>query len=258
MMNWAIFRFYAELNDFLPSEQRYCEFTVSFPSGQTVKQMIESCGIPHTEVDLILVNGNPVDFSYQLKDKERVSIYPIFETIDISEINILRPSPLRNIKFVLDCHLGSLAVYLRLLGFDVLYRNDFSDEELAEISHKEKYICLTRDRGLLKRKQITHGYLVRTLDPREQLLEVVRRFQLTGKMRPFTRCTRCNGFLHSVSEEAIADRLLPGTRSHFHDFSQCENCGHIYWKGAHYERLQKIVEYILKETQKTNRVFIEK
>lgn len=248
----AIFRFYAELNDFLAPDLRYRDFTITFPSGQTVKHLIESSGIPHTEVDLILVNGSPVEFSYQLKNDDRVSVYPIFETVDIADINILRPSPLREIKFVLDCHLGSLAVYLRLLGFDVLYRNDFPDEELAEISEKGKYICLTRDRGLLKRKQVTHGYLVRALDPREQLVEVVRRFQLVSRMKPFTRCTRCNGFLHPVSEEEIADQLLPGTRSHFHEFSRCDACSWIYWKGAHYERLQKIIDFVVKETQKEN------
>lgn len=251
-MNMAIFRFYAELNDFLAPDLRYRDFTITFPSGQTVKHLIESSGIPHTEVDLILVNGSPVEFSYQLKNDDRVSVYPIFETVDIADINILRPSPLREIKFVLDCHLGSLAVYLRLLGFDVLYRNDFPDEELAEISEKGKYICLTRDRGLLKRKQVTHGYLVRALDPREQLVEVVRRFQLVSRMKPFTRCTRCNGFLHPVSEEEIADQLLPGTRSHFHEFSRCDACSWIYWKGAHYERLQKIIDFVVKETQKEN------
>jgi len=251
-MNTAFFRFYAELNDFLEPEKRYCDFTVSFPSGQTIKHLIESSGIPHTEVDLILVNGSPVEFSCQLKDQDRVSVYPVFETIDISGINILRPSPLREIKFVLDCHLGSLAVYLRLLGFNVIYRNDFQDEELAEISEKEKYICLTRDRGLLKRKQIMHGYLIRALDPRQQLIEVVRRFQLASRMKPFTRCTRCNGFLHPVPEETVADQLLPGTRSHFHEFSRCDTCGWLYWKGAHYERLQKIVDFFVNETQKEN------
>ena len=249
MMNTAVFRFYAELNDFLEPEKRYRDFAVSFPTGQTVKHLIESCGIPHTEVDLILVNGIPVEFAYQLKNKDRVSIYPVFEMIDISEINILRPSPLRETRFVLDCHLGSLAVYLRLLGFDVLYRNDFPDEELARISEKEKYICLTRDRGLLKRKQIMHGYLVRALDPREQLVEVVRRFQLISKIKPFTRCTRCNGFLHPVPKEAVADQLLPGTRLHFQEFSRCDTCGQIYWKGTHYERLQRIIDFVVKETQ---------
>ena len=244
-MNTATFRFYAELNDFLPPTWKYACFNVLFPAGQTVKHLIESCGVPHTEVDIILVNGVPVNFSYQLNDGDRVSIYPIFETIDISTVTIIRPSPLRKTQFVLDCHLGRLAVYLRLLGFNVLYRNDFSDEELAEISEKEKRICLTRDRGLLKRNQIEHGYWIRTLDSREQVVEVVRRFQLASQIKPFTRCTRCNGSLKPADKEIIINQLLPGTRDHFHDFSRCEDCGQVYWGGAHYERLQKIVDFVM-------------
>ncbi len=162
-MNTTAFRFYAELNDFLQPHWKYTSFTISFPTGQTVKHLIESCGVPHTEVDLILVNGVSVNFSYPLNNNDRVSVYPVFETIDISEVTILRPFPLQETKFVLDCHLGRLAVYLRLLGFDVLYRNNFSDEELADVSEKDKRICLTRDRGLLKRNQIEHGYWVERL-----------------------------------------------------------------------------------------------
>ena len=247
-MNTATFRFYAELNDFLHPNRKYTSFTISFPSGQTVKHLIESCGIPHTEVDLILVNGVSVPFSFLLNDGDRVSVYPIFETIDISEVTILRPCPLWETKFVLDCHLGRLAVYLRLLGFDVLYRNDFSDEELAEISEKDKRICLTRDRGLLKRNQIDHGYLIRTLDSREQVIEVMRRFQLLNQIKAFTRCTRCNGFLQPVEKEIISKQLLPGTREHFQEFSRCVDCGCIYWRGSHYERLKKIVDFVIDET----------
>jgi uncharacterized protein with PIN domain/sulfur carrier protein ThiS len=246
-MNLATFRFYAELNDFLPVKWKKTNFTLPFSRGQTVKHMVESCGVPHTEVDLVLVNGNPVPFSHQLQNNDRVSVYPVFECIDISNISMLRPQPLRHPRFVVDCHLGRLAVFLRLLGFDVLYRNDFPDDELAEISEKEKRICLPRDRGLLKRNQIEHGYLVRALDPRAQLIEVLKRFQLNLQLKPFTRCTRCNGFLRPVEEEEISSRLLPGTREHFHEFSCCESCGWIYWRGAQYERLQKLVDFVLKE-----------
>ncbi len=243
-MNSATFRFYAELNDFLHPKLKFHDLTISFPKGQTVKHLIESCGIPHTEVDLILVNSVPVPFSYQVKNDDRISVYPVFESIDISEITELHPKPLRETKFVLDCHLGRLAAYLRLLGFDVLYKNDFSDEELAKISEKEGRICLTRDRGLLKRNQIEHGYLIRALDSREQVVEVVHRFQLVKQMKPFTRCTRCNGFLHTVNEQEIAERLLPGTKEHFHEFVCCDQCDWIYWKGAHYARLQKLIRYV--------------
>lgn len=241
----ASFRFYAELNDLLPYERRAVSFDLEFPPGQTVKHLVESCGVPHTEIDLILVNGVSVDFSHQLQQGDRVSIYPVFETLDITSIGNLRPDPLRGCAFVLDCHLGRLAAYLRLLGLDVLYRNDYSDDELAAISEKEKRICVTRDRGLLKRKQISHGCLIYSLAPREQTLEVIRRFQLEKQLNPFTRCVNCNGLLYAVDEETIADQLLPGTRSHYHDFARCTNCGKIYWQGSHYRRLIEFVESIV-------------
>lgn len=243
-MNTATFRFYAELNDFLHPKRRFICFKIDFPNGQTVKHMVESCGIPHTEVDLILVNGNSVDFSYQLKDGDQVSVYPIFETLDISLLTKLRPSPLRKSAFVLDCHLGRLAAYMRLLGFDVLYRNDYSDEELAEISEKQKRICITRDRGLLKRNQIQHGYLVRDTQPRAQVVELVRRFQLVNQIKPFTRCSKCNGLLQPVEKMEIMDVLLPGTRENFHSFYQCDTCRQVYWKGSHYEQIERFVDYV--------------
>jgi hypothetical protein len=240
----ASFRFYAELNDLLPMDKRAVTFELEFPPGQTVKHMIESSGVPHTEVDLILANGEPVNFFFQLQQGDRVSVYPIFETLDITSLVKLRPEPLRVCAFVLDCHLGRLAAYLRLLGLDVLYRNDYSDEELAEISEKAKRICITRDRGLLKRKQISHGCLIHSLDPREQALEVVRRFQLEQQLKPFTRCVKCNGLLQEVHESEIADQLLPGTRENYHDFAQCAQCGKLFWKGSHYNRLLEFIAYV--------------
>ena len=240
----ASFRFYAELNDLLPHERRATSFDLKFPVGQTVKHMIESCGVPHTEIDMILVNGSSVGFSYQLQQGDRVSVYPVFETLDIASIGKLHSDPLRVCAFVLDCHLGRLAAYLRLLGLDVLYRNDYSDDELTMISEREKRICVTRDRGLLKRKQISHGCLIHSLAPREQALEVVRRFQLEAQLKPFTRCVNCNGLLHAVDKKVIAEQLLPGTRSHYYDFVQCICCGKIYWKGSHYQRLVEFIESI--------------
>ena len=160
-MTTAFFRFYAELNNLLPVNQRFRDIRQVFQGNQTVKHLIESLGIPHTEIDLILVNGNSVDFSFVPKEGDHVSVYPVFESFDISTLNHLRPIPLRDLRFVLDGHLGRLAAYLRLLGFDSLYHNDFSDEELAQISDNEKRILLTRDRGLLKRSQVTHGFLLK-------------------------------------------------------------------------------------------------
>ena len=184
-----------------------------------MKDVIESLGVPHTEVDLILVNGASVGFDYLVRDGDRVSVYPVFESLDITPLVRVRPQPLRETRFVLDIHLGKLAVFLRMLGFDSLYRNDYRDDELARISHAEGRILLTRDRGLLKRSLVTHGYLVRSDDPREQLAEVIHRFDLRDAIQPLERCLRCNGELEPVAKEEVADRLPPRTREHYDTFS---------------------------------------
>jgi len=241
----AKFRFYAELNDFLPQEKRQRTFTHVFELSASVKDMIEALGVPHTEIDLILANGQSVDFSYLVHDGDHISVYPVFESLDITPLVRLRPQPLRETRFVLDVHLGRLATYLRMLGFDTLYRNDYTDAELAHISSSESRILLTRDRGLLKRSIVTHGYCLRTTNPREQLVEVVRRFDLFTSIKPFQRCLRCNGLLQPVDKAAIIDRLQPQTRRHYHEFRRCQTCDHIYWKGSHYERMQRFIERIL-------------
>jgi uncharacterized protein len=206
-MSRACFRFYAELNDFLLPERRAGAFIRSFEENPSIKDAIEALGVPHTEVDLILVNGESVDFSYLVQDGDRVSVYPVFESLDITPLARVRPRPLRETRFVLDVHLGRLASYLRMLGFDTLYRNDYTDDTLAGISSAERRILLTRDRGVLKRSQVTHGYCLRETDPRRQLVEVVRRFDLFRAMAPLQRCLRCNALLEPVSKESIVERL---------------------------------------------------
>jgi hypothetical protein len=241
-MKVACFRFYAELNDFLPPPRRFVAFRESFEVSGSVKDMIESLGVPHTEVDLILANGESVDFSYLVRDGDRISVYPVFESIDITPLLRVRPRPLRQTRFVLDIHLGRLANYLRMLGFDALYRNDYRDEELARVSREEERILLTRDRNLLKRRAVEHGYCVRETRPRRQLLEVLERFDLRGSVAAFTRCLRCNGLLEPVAKEEIAGQLPPRTSEHYQDFRQCASCGQVYWKGSHYQRMQQFIQ----------------
>jgi uncharacterized protein len=244
-MGAAFFRFYAELNDFLSPDRRQIESIHFFEGRVSIKDMIESLGVPHTEVDLILVKSESVDFSYIVQDGDRISVYPVFEAVDITPLVRVRPQPLREVRFVLDNHLGKLATYLRLLGFDTLYRNDYNDEALAQISVEEERILLTRDRGLLKRGDITHGYCVRATDPERQLFEVIRRFDLGRATTPFNRCLVCNSFLESVSKEAISERLLPKVREYYDEFYICRACDHIYWKGSHYERMAQFLNRIL-------------
>ena len=244
-MPQVFFRFYAELNDLLPAERRQVSFAQPFKGRVTVKHLIESLGVPHSEVDLILVDGRSVDFTYIVSDKDQISVYPVFESLDIGHVNRLRPEPLREPRFVLDGHLGQLATYLRLLGFDSLYRNDYEDREMALVSREEGRILLTKDRGLLKRKMVSHGYLVREIDPELQMLEVVRRFDLRDRLQPFRRCLRCNGLTDAVPKSAVVDRLPANTRRYYDEFRMCRDCQQIYWKGSHYKRMRAFLKRTL-------------
>jgi uncharacterized protein with PIN domain/sulfur carrier protein ThiS len=238
-------RFYEELNDFLPQERRKVQFSHTLAGKTSIKDVIEALGVPHTEVDLILVNQSPVDFAYIVQPGDRISVYPTFESFDISALTPLRPKPLREIRFVLDVHLGKLAAYLRFLGFDTLYRNDYRDDELARISVAEKRILLTRDRGLLKRRLITHGYYVRTTNPKQQLAEILRRFQLSPPYSFLKRCTLCNAPLRPSPKERVLALLPENTQKYYHEFSFCQSCHKIYWKGSHYHNMQKCIQEIL-------------
>jgi len=243
-MKRAHFRFYAELNDLLPPPRQGITIVHTVENTVSLRDVIEALGVPHTEVDLILVNGASADFSRQMQDGDRVSVYPVFRLLDVSPVTRVRPRFEGETRFVLDVHLGRLAAYLRMLGFDSLYRNDHHDEELAQISASEQRILLSRDRGLLRRSIVTHGYLVREPQPRQQLLEVLRRFNLSRSLAPFRRCLRCNAPLQAVAKELIKDRLLPNTRQSYDEFQLCPECDRVYWKGPHYRRMKHMVDSI--------------
>ena len=233
-------RFYAELGDFLSPESRGREFTHACAAGTSVKDVIEGLGVPHTEVDLVLVNGASVDFAQQLVDGDRVSVYPVFEGLDISAVTAVRPAALRVTRFAADVHLGKLAGYLRLCGFDTVYDKAWKDRDLAEVAVAEHRILLTRDRGLLKRAIVTHGYLVRSTDSRRQLAEVLGRFDLWARLRPFRLCSLCNGAVRPVAKELVAAQLPPRTAARFQEYWRCDGCGQIYWRGAHYRSLLRL------------------
>jgi uncharacterized protein with PIN domain len=234
-------RFYAELRDFLSPARRCGRFVHTFREPGSVKDVIESCGVPHTEVDVILANGQSVDFGYRVLDGDRISVYPVFESFDVSSLVRVRPRPLRVVRFVLDVHLGKLAKRLRLLGFDCHYERDSSDDDLVAISTTQRRILLTRDLGLLKRKAITHGSFVRATDPRLQVVEIVRRFQLADCITPFTRCLACNGRLERVDKGEVEHRLPPMTRLLYEEFRRCSRCDKTYWRGAHHRRLDAMI-----------------
>lgn len=243
-MNQASFRFYGGLNFFLPVNRRQVTFRHPFDGQPSIKDTIEALGIPHTEVAMIRVNGEAVDFSYLLRDGDQVSVYPEFESIDTGPALRVRSELSGTPHFVLDVHLGRLAAYLRMLGFDTLYRNDYDDPELAEISRDEERILLTRDLGLLKRSMVTHGYYVRQMNPREQLVEVVKRFDLFSTIDPFRRCVSCNGQLEPIAKEDIGDRLPQDTKDYYSEFRICGSCGQIYWNGSHTARMEQLIAYV--------------
>ncbi|MBS1222530.1 MAG: hypothetical protein H6R24_2035 [Proteobacteria bacterium] len=241
-MSQCSIRFYEELNDFLPPERRKVCFSHDFQRRASIKDMIEALGVPHTEVDLILVNGESVDFSYIVRDGDRISVYPTFESFDIQPLVRVRLRPLRTSRFVLDVHLGKLARYLRLLGFDALYRNDYDDAELARLASVEQRILLTRDRDLLKRAMVTHGFFVRATDPRRQIEEVLDRLDLYRAIQPFLRCTRCNGLLAATPKRQVWERLAPKTRLYVEMFWTCGQCGQVYWEGSHLPHIRRFIE----------------
>lgn len=235
----AEFRFYGALNDFLPPPLRQTTRRYAFNGHPGIKDPIEVFGVPHTEVELIIVNGESVGFDYQLQANDRVAVFPLFKDLDIAALRRLRKPCAADPRFVLDVNLGKLAKRLRILGFDCLYRNDYSDAEVANISAKEQRVVLTRDRRLLFAKQITYGYWVRTVHVQRQVEEVIRRFELQAIIRPFKRCLLCNGLLAQVAKADVLDRLEPKTRLYYELFYRCADCGRIYWEGSHIEDMRQ-------------------
>ncbi len=243
------FRFYEELNDFLPADRRKVTFTHELNRRTSVKDMIESFGVPHTEVEIILVNGESVGFSTIVQNGDHISVYPVFESIDVYPIIKLRPDTLRHPKFILDVNLGRLARYLRLLGFDCLYSNQYDDRTVATISSEQHRIVLTRDRTLLRQKIITHGRFVHAVLPRDQMKEVLSRFDLFRLVKPFTRCINCNGELIEVEKQAVMHLLESKTKKYYDHFKQCSQCQQVYWKGSHYQRAMTLVSDITQATR---------
>ena len=238
-MNSANFRFLDELNVFLSPARKGMAFDYPFTENPSVKHLIEALGVPHTEVAGIRANDRLVSFSYRVQHGDRIEVIPASQT-DGEQSG---PQP----RFVLDNHLGQLAIYLRMLGFDTLYRNNYQDDELAQVTDQEGRILLTRDRRLLMRKVVVYGYCIRDLDPRQQVIEVVRRFGLFGKIAPFQRCLRCNHPLQPVSKETVLDRLEPLTKLYYDEFHLCPACDQVYWKGSHYERMQGLIEAVARD-----------
>jgi uncharacterized protein with PIN domain len=238
----ATFRFYEELNDFLAPARRRREFVAACAQAATTKHMIEALGVPHTEVELILVNGESVGFDRPIADGDRIAVYPKFEALDVAPLLRVRDRPLREPRFVADAHLGGLARLLRMAGFDTLYDNGFRDDEIVALAAAEGRIVLTRDRELLKRRELSHGCFVRALRPAGQLREMFVRLDLAGSARPFRLCLICNAPLHAIDATAVRDRVPPDVARRHQRFSACDVCGGIFWEGSHWRRMRALLD----------------
>lgn len=235
-------RLYGALNDFLPPERRGAEFIHTFTGTPSVKDLLESLGPPHPELDVILVDGQAVDFTHRVEDGTRVAAYPAFHALDVTPVTRVGPPLPPQPRFALDVGLGRLSGFLRMLGFDTLWRNDYADDVLARLSRDEDRVVLTRDVGLLKRAEVRHGYFPRSTDPAHQLVEVVRRFQLTERMQPFTRCLACNASLAVAGKDEVLDRIPEGVAATHTRFQQCPECRRVFWPGTHHQRMQALVD----------------
>ncbi len=231
---------HGELNDFLPEKRRGRPLTIRLPEGErpAVKHILASLGVPPVEVGRVLLNGERVPLTFGVPPASQIEAHPYGRGLSP------RPSGGESPAFVLDNHLGRLASYLRILGFDTLYRNDYQDEELARLAAGGR-ILLTRDRQLLMRNAIRYGRWMRSKSPREQLREVVEHYALQGEIVPMRRCPRCNGLLEPVAKSAVLEELEPLTRLYYEEFKRCTVCGQIYWRGSHYERMKRWLDEVL-------------
>lgn len=240
-------RLYGDLDWFCSEVGRHG--TASVPLGETrsVKDLIESLGVPHVEVGAVLIDGANVGLDTLISSAARVAVYPPLD--DLAPLPRLWPDPPDPRRFVADVHLGTLARRLRLLGFDTWYATDADDADLAERAVEDERVLLTRDRRLLMRRVLVHGYCPRSSDPDEQLTEVVTRYDLADRARPFTRCAECNAPLAPVPKADVLDELPPRTRVEHDTFSRCTGCRRVYWPGSHIDAITRRFEAILGPTE---------
>ena len=235
-------RFHGDLNVFLGSKASDEVIERTLAEKTSIKDVIESCGVPHPEVDLILVDEDPVGFDQTLAKDAKVEVFPVENRDTIHTEKRLQTIGIS--RFVADGHLGGLTRNLRLLGFDVAYNQNADDRQLLEVMAREKRALFTRDRRLLMHAIVQHGYCPRSQNPDEQTIEVVRRFNLSELIAPFTRCLRCNAPLEEAAKAEIIDKLEPLTKIHYDQFRRCPGCKQIYWSGSHFPKLQKRIEEI--------------
>jgi uncharacterized protein len=235
-------RFHGDLSVFLGSKAGDAVIERRLAEKTSIKDVIESCGVPHPEVDLILVDEQTVGFDHTLATDTKVEVFPVENRgTDRTDKQLQLVGMFR---FVSDGHLGRLTRNLRLLGFDVAYCQNADDRQLLEVMVRENRALLTRDRRLLMHAIVQHGYWPRSQNADEQTIEVVRRFDLSELIAPFTRCLRCNAPLEAAAKADIIGKLEPLTKIYYDRFRRCPDCKQIYWSGSHFPKLQRRVEEI--------------
>jgi len=246
LLTQAQFRFYGVLKRFLNPDFRVRTFTHTVKGHPSIKDTLEALGVPHTEINHILVDQRPVDFSYQLMGKEKIRVYPLGD-IPRQKVTCLNPMPPRPVRFVIDSHLGRLVRHLRMLGFDCLYKTVFPDREIIDLGGREQRVILTRDIGLLKNKRVHYGCFLYSTDPIKQVAQVLSRYRLACRLHPFTLCLECNGRIQPVAKHKILGHLPPMVREYYRRFYVCTSCKKIYWKGTHYDKMMKLVAKFKKQ-----------
>ena len=241
----AIFRFYEKLNDLLPKHRQKTDSEAKFKGKRSVKDMIEALGVPHTEVDLVLANSESVNFSYIIQDADRISVYPVFKSINIENLTRLRPLPLHKTRFVADINLGDIVKYMRALGLDVFFDPSLSPLEIITISKNKNRIILTKSKNLLKYKEVSHGILIRPESTTKQIACIIESLDIKDRIKPFTRCLLCNSPLENISKKEIEDRIPLRTKEFCDEYVYCRKCDKIYWKGTNYIKIKNMIHEIL-------------
>jgi uncharacterized protein with PIN domain len=229
----AVLHFAVALQPFLGPARRGGPVAVAIDRSRSVKDAIESLGVPHTEVGQLLIDGRVAALEDLLRGGEQVEVAARGDDPDPGDA-----LP----RFVADAHLGKLARHLRLAGFDCLWRSDWDDDALVATAVAEARVVLTRDKGVLRRRAVSRGRFVRTTDSEAQLAEVLRAFGLRARLQPFSRCRECNVPLEDVAKPEIEAALPEGVRALYSRFKRCPGCGRVYWQGTHFARLRAMLK----------------
>ncbi|WDP92828.1 MAG: hypothetical protein HUN04_25135 [Desulfobacter sp.] len=231
-------RFSEDLFFFIRHKHRTPWRTPDIRRRASVKDIIESLGVPHTEVGEIRFNGGAVDFNFIPGPPGTLEVTGIDPPFEVFRPSLLRPRPLKRFRFIADLNVMKLGRYMILLGFDVCLARAMADGQIAEQADAQGRIVLTRDTRLLFRKKNRFARRIRENLPMAQLLETLHFFGLSpAPHRFFTRCVRCNRPLAPVGKAKVYHLLEPKTQKYFHDFLRCPGCGQVFWKGSHHDRI---------------------